>query len=142
MIKESLNGFPLQESNYLKRTSELFNLNSNEDECSFDELSRTNCKLVGSNSKGYIRGLIAVRGGRRIRARLNSSIVSEHEKELRSRIEDIGFLKYNDKERVKFINSVRNINENKITKMYEMRNKLGVKTRISCRGRINRRMVS
>ncbi|KAH7648766.1 hypothetical protein FG379_002236 [Cryptosporidium bovis] len=137
MIKESLNGFPLQDSQYLRRTNELLNLKG--EEHSSEQIDNNNrLKIVGKDSKGHVRGLMAVRGGRRIINRLNRSLMSEYEKRLRSRIEDVGFLEYNEEDRIRFLNNVRTVNVNKITKLKEMENKLGTKARISCRGRIKR----
>ncbi|KAH8741340.1 hypothetical protein FG386_003060 [Cryptosporidium ryanae] len=139
MVKESLNGFPLQQSQYLSRTNEL--LNSRDESGPADAYQQNpehGMKIVGKNSRGHIRGLMAVRGGRRILGRLNHESMSAHEKKLRSGVEDLGFLKFNENDRIKFINSVRSMNAGKITKLKEMENKLGTKARVSCRGRIRR----
>ncbi|KAJ1606106.1 hypothetical protein OIY81_3298 [Cryptosporidium canis] len=92
--------------------------------------------LIGPNSRGHIRGLAAVRGGRRIRQRLMGDR-SRYEHELRSAKEDLGFLEYNEKDREKFLSHIR-YNNQKVEAMVEMEDKLQTKVRIASRGRFKK----
>lgn len=119
MIKESMNRFPIQSHTTRSKT-----------------VGEDNIRLVGSNSRGYIRGLAAVRGGRRIQQRLMSDR-SRYENELRSQKEDLSFLMYKEKDRERFLEHVRS-NNKKVEEMYEMEEKLKTRVRIASRGRFRK----
>ncbi|EAK88633.1 hypothetical protein [Cryptosporidium parvum Iowa II] len=119
MIKESINQFPIQSHTSAYKT-----------------VGEDNIHLVGPKSRGYIRGLAAVRGGRRIKQRLIGDR-SNYENQLRSRKEDLGFLKYTEKDREEFLEHVR-YNNKKIQEMYEMEDKFNTKVRIASRGRFKK----
>ncbi|KAF7457097.1 hypothetical protein HWI79_2333 [Cryptosporidium felis] len=119
MIKESLNKFPIQSHASSNKT-----------------IGESGIPLVGLSSKGYIRGLEAVRGGRRIHQRLMNDR-SRFERELRARKEDLSFLEYSDRDRAKFLHGVR-LNNESITKMVEMEDKMNTKVRVASRGRLKR----
>lgn len=119
MVKESMNRFPIQSHTTGSKM-----------------VGEDNIRLVSSESRGYIRGLAAVRGGRRIQQRLMSDR-SRHENELRSRKEDLSFLKYKEKDRERFLEHVRR-NNKKVEEMYEMEDKLKTRVRIASRGRFRK----
>ncbi|KAH8583054.1 uncharacterized protein ELE39_003085 [Cryptosporidium sp. chipmunk genotype I] len=119
MIKESMNQFPIQ--SHIS---------------SYKTIGEENIHLVGPKSRGYIRGLAAVRGGRRIKQRLMADR-SNYENQLRSRKEDLSFLEYSERDREEFLEHVR-YNNKKIQEMYEMEEKLNTKVRIASRGRFKK----
>ncbi|OII71400.1 uncharacterized protein cubi_00778 [Cryptosporidium ubiquitum] len=119
MIKESMNQFPIQSHTSGNKT-----------------IGENNIHLITSKSRGHIRGLAAVRGGRRIQQRLMSDR-SKYENELRSRKEDLGFLEYKEKDRQEFLEHVR-YNNKKIQEVYRMEDKLKTKARIASRGRFKK----
>ncbi|OII75925.1 hypothetical protein cand_002560 [Cryptosporidium andersoni] len=90
--------------------------------------------LIDNNSTGPMRGLGAIRGGRKIYQRFYNQERSETEKKLRSQKVNASYLDYNEDDRAEFIRYIKNLNK-KVRYIKSKEEDLNVGVRIALRGR-------
>ncbi|EEA08462.1 uncharacterized protein CMU_002920 [Cryptosporidium muris RN66] len=97
--------------------------------------------LINNNSTGPMRGLGAIRGGRKIYQRFYNQERSETEKKLRSQNVDASYLDYNEDDRTEFIKHIKNLNK-KVRYIKSKEEDLNIGVRIALRGKkiYNRRI--
>ncbi|KAL7067292.1 hypothetical protein ACR3K2_22760 [Cryptosporidium serpentis] len=90
--------------------------------------------LIDNNSTGPMRGLGAIRGGRKLYQRFYNQERSETEKKLRSQKVDMSYLDYNEDDKAEFLKNIKNLNK-KIKYIKGKEEDLNVGVRIALRGR-------